>query len=124
MCTATTSLRTISTSSYWARDFHLIPIHFPDILSVVYSIFFLETVQTVLSGTDLYYWFASGFGDIYQLTTPFASFIDLPMMGSVVALSVQFFFAHRIFKLSEKRSGWLCVIICLVTSSPNVPERP
>ena len=113
----------INTSSYWARDFsprpHTLLLTY---IFVVYSIFFLETIQTVLSGADLYYWFAAGFGNILQLTGPFASFIDLPIMGSVVSLSVQFFFAHRIFKLSEKRSGWLCVIICLVTSFPKVPK--
>ena len=57
----------------------------------VYCICFLETVQTVLSGADLYYWFAAGFGEA-QFITPFASFFDLQIVGSVVSLSVQFFF--------------------------------
>ena len=92
----------------------------------MYSIFFLETVQTALSGADLYNWVAAGFGNFRQLIAPFASFkfVDVPIMGSVVSLSVQFFFAYRIFVLSEKRSWWLSVIICLVTLSPKVPERP
>jgi hypothetical protein len=98
----------------------------------VYSIFFLETVQTVLSGADLYYWFVASpaepqgdFG-LFPVVTPFASFFDLQILGSVVGLSVQLFFVYRIrvlSRLSEKRSRWLCVIICLVTSSPKVPER-
>jgi hypothetical protein len=71
---------------------------------VVYSIFFLETVQTILSGADLYYWFAAGFGNYGNIINSFASFFDLPIMGSVVSLSVQFFFVYRIFVLSEKRS--------------------
>lgn len=87
----------------------------PDIQSIVYGIFFLETVQTTLSGADLYYWFATGFGNVDQLTTPFASFVDVPMMGSVVSLSIQFFFVYRIFMLSEKRPWWLCAVICLVS---------
>ena len=95
-----------------------------DICFVVYSIFFLETVQTALSGADLYYWFAAGFGNTGSLTAPFASFVDVQMMGSVVSLSVQFFFVYRIWMLSEKRSWLLCVAICLVTSYPKVPERP
>ena len=90
---------------------------------VVYSILFLETVQTVLSGADLYYWFAAGFGNLDHLILPFASFFDVPIMGSMVSLSVQFYFAYRIFVLSEKRSWWLCVIICLVTLSPKVQEQ-
>jgi hypothetical protein len=83
---------------------------------VVYIVFFVETVQTALSGADLYYWFAAGFGNIEQLTTPYASPFDVPIMGSLVSLSVQFFFVYRIWVLSEKRSWWLCVVICLVTS--------
>jgi hypothetical protein len=88
----------------------------PDIRFVVYIVFFLETVQTTLSGADLYYWFAAGFGNVEQLTTPYASPFDVPIMGSLVSLSVQFFFMYRIWVLSEKRSWWLCVIICLVMS--------
>ena len=86
-----------------------------DIRLVVYIVFFLETVQTVLSGADLYYWFASGFGNVEQLTSPYASPFDVPIMGSLASLSVQFFFVYRIWVLSEQRSWWLCVIICLVT---------
>jgi hypothetical protein len=87
----------------------------------VYSIFFLETVQTILSGADLYHWFAADYIE-EKFITPFASFFDLQILGSVVSLSVQFFFVHRIRVLSrlsdwEKQSRWLCVIICLVTSS-------
>ena len=81
---------------------------------IVYSVFFLETVQTVLSGADLYYWFAAGFGNLKHLNLPFAAAFDLPIIGSAVSLSVQFFFVYRIFKLSKKRSRWLCVTICLV----------
>jgi hypothetical protein len=82
--------------------------------SVVYSIFFLETVQTALSGADLYYWFATGFGNVERLAGPYASFFDVPILGSVVSLCVQFFFVYRILALSKKRSWWLCAIICLV----------
>lgn len=55
---------------------------------VVYIVFFLETMQTVLSGADLYYWFAAGFGNVERLTTPYASPFDVPIMGSLVSLSV------------------------------------
>jgi hypothetical protein len=54
----------------------------PDIRFAVYIVFFLETVQTALSGADLYYWFAIGFGNPYHLFSPFLSFLDVPIMGS------------------------------------------
>jgi hypothetical protein len=59
-------------------------------------VFLLETVQTALSGADLYYWFAVGFGKLDHLFSPFLSFLDVPIMGSFVALIVQFFFVYRI----------------------------
>ena len=108
---------------------------------VVYGIFFLETVQTVLTGADLYYWFAVGLANLFKaldellvanpdtafvtptnFVTPFASFFDMQIVGSMVSLIVQLFFVYRIRVLSrlcEKRSLWLRVIICLVTSSPK-----
>ncbi|KAH9984745.1 hypothetical protein BJV77DRAFT_1071862 [Russula vinacea] len=83
------------------------------IVQFFYSIFLLETLQTALSGADLYYWFAAGFGNVEHLATPYASAFDTPIMGSVVSLCVQFFFVYRIWVLSKKRWWLLCVIICL-----------
>lgn len=88
-------------------------------LFVVYSVFFLETLQVALCGADLYYWFATSFGNMDHLARPYASAFDTPIMGSVVSISVQFFFAYRIWVLSKKRVWWLCVIICLVNYSSN-----
>ena len=96
----------------------------PDTFVLVYSIFFLETVQTALSGADLYHWFAAGFGNLSYLISAYLSFFDVPIMGSMVSLSVQFYFAYRIFVLGAKRSWWLCVIICLVSLPQKVPEQP
>ncbi|KAI0252230.1 hypothetical protein BJV78DRAFT_1124933, partial [Lactifluus subvellereus] len=86
---------------------------------LVYAIFFLETLQTALTGADLYYWFASGFGDMDHLVDPYASAFDVPIIGSIVSLTVQFFFAYRVWILSEKKSGWLCMVICVVSRSHN-----
>ena len=82
----------------------------------VYSVFLLETLQTALSGADLYYWFVSGYGNTDHLTSPYASSFDVPIMGSVVSLSVQFFFVYRIWVLASGKKGswWLCILICLV----------
>jgi len=80
----------------------------------VYGVFLLETLQTALTGADLYYWFASGFGNFGHLTSPYATVFDVPMIGSVVSLTVQFFFMYRIMVLSKKESWWLCLFIFLV----------
>ncbi|KAI0270126.1 hypothetical protein BGY98DRAFT_937618 [Russula aff. rugulosa BPL654] len=101
-------------------QFYVYSYNFPQdkkyIKPLVYSIFFLETLQTALSGADLYYWFASDFGNIERLTEPYISFFDTPILGSVVSLSVQFFFVYRIWVLSEKRWWRLCIFICLFST--------
>ncbi|KAI9452100.1 hypothetical protein F5148DRAFT_1378708 [Russula earlei] len=91
--------------------------NFPDdkrlVKCLVYGFFFLETLQTALTGADLYYWFASGFGNLDHLASPYLAFFDVPVIGSVVSLTVQFFFAYRIFVLSKRKALWLCAIIAL-----------
>ncbi|KAI9428716.1 hypothetical protein H4582DRAFT_1817399 [Lactarius indigo] len=82
---------------------------------LVYSVFLVETLQTALSGADLYYWFVSGFGNIDHLTTPYESPFDVPIIGSVVALTVQIFFVYRIWVLSRRSSWFICLFICLVS---------
>ena len=90
---------------------------------LVYIVFLLETLQTALSGGDLYYWFISGFGDIRHLASPFASAFDVPIIESVVSLIVEIYFAYRIWMLSAKQSGWFCLLICLVGQSHAAPEN-
>ncbi|KAH9060688.1 hypothetical protein EDB87DRAFT_1683380 [Lactarius vividus] len=71
------------------------------------------SVQSGLSLADLYYWFASGFGDITHLASPHLSVWDGPLLGGVVSLAVQFFFVYRIWVLSSRESWWLCLLISL-----------
>ena len=105
------------------RISHLVSVFFLlTSIFVVYSIFFLETVQTALSGVDLYHWFAASFGNFDALFSDPFILVDVPVLGSAVSLTVQFFFAYRILVLSEKRSWWLCVIICLVNLFHKVSE--
>ncbi|KAI9448677.1 hypothetical protein F5148DRAFT_1371196 [Russula earlei] len=79
----------------------------------VYTVFFLETLQITLNGADLYYWFVRGFGNLNHLTSPYLGFFDVPIVGTVVSLTVQFFFMYRIFVLSKRTARWLCAIITL-----------
>lgn len=91
---------------------------------VVSTVFLLETLQTVLCGVDLFYWFASGYGDVTRLTSPFASPFDIPILESTVAFMVQNFYAYRVWVLSNKKAWWLCLLICLVCRSQAHPIMP
>jgi hypothetical protein len=86
----------------------------PDELFTVYSIFLLETVQTALSGADLYYWFVSGFGNMNHLASPYFAPWDTAIMGPVFSSCVQFFFVYRIWVLGKRKTWWLCILICVV----------
>lgn len=85
--------------------------------SIACGIFSTETVQAGLALGDIYYWFASGFGDLANLAKPHFSVWDGPLLGSVTCTTVQFFFAYRIWILSEKKSWPLCLMICFVSHS-------
>ena len=90
-----------------------------DSSSAVYSVFLAETLQTALTGADLYYWFVSGFGKMNHLNSPYLSALDVPIIGSIISFTVQLFFVYRIWVLSG-RSSWsrfLCLSICLVSRS-------
>ncbi|KAH8988347.1 hypothetical protein EDB92DRAFT_1948027 [Lactarius akahatsu] len=83
---------------------------------LAYGMFLLETVQSGLALADLYYWFASGFGDITHLASPHLSVWDGPLLGGVASLTVQFFFVYRIWVLSSRESWWLCLLISLCST--------
>ncbi|KAH9176073.1 hypothetical protein EDB89DRAFT_195961 [Lactarius sanguifluus] len=87
---------------------------------LVYSVFLVETVQTALTGADLYYWFCSGFGNLDRLTVHLSGF-DVPIIGSIVSLTVQVFFVYRIWVLSGRSSWFLCLTICLCSIVAAVP---
>ncbi|KAH9952892.1 hypothetical protein BC827DRAFT_1159510 [Russula dissimulans] len=82
------------------------------VVQLLYAIFLIETVQTILSGIDGYYRFASGFGSLEHLTDPYLSTFNGPIIGAVVSLTVQYFFAYRVWVLSNKKAFWLCLLIC------------
>ena len=78
-----------------------------------YSVFLIETVQTALTGGDIYYWFITGFGDLDRLKNSRFSAIDSPTIDAIISLIVQGFFCFRIWTLN-KRMWWVCVIISIV----------
>ncbi|KAH9051273.1 hypothetical protein EDB87DRAFT_1582707 [Lactarius vividus] len=87
---------------------------------LVYSLFLVETLQTTLSGADLYYWFVSGFGNMDPLSSPYMAAFAVPLLGSIILLTVQLFFVYRIWVLSERSSWFICLIICLCTAAAAV----
>jgi len=92
--------------------------NFPDdrraIKFLAYFVFLIETVQTALTGGDIYYWFIAGFGDLDRLRNSRFSAIDSPTIDAFISLIVQGFFCYRIWTMN-KRMWWLCLIIAILS---------
>ncbi|KAI9443833.1 hypothetical protein H4582DRAFT_2095253 [Lactarius indigo] len=83
---------------------------------LVYIVFLIETVQTALSGADLYYWFVAGFGNVERLGNSHFIAVDIPIIGIVISTIVQGYFCYRIWVLySESRSSWICWVIVVAS---------
>ena len=74
----------------------------------------VETVQTALTGADVYYWFVQGFGNMERLTEAHFAPIDIPIIHAIVAPLVKGYFCYRIWTLN-KRLLSLCIVIVLVS---------
>ncbi|KAI9433048.1 hypothetical protein H4582DRAFT_1027756 [Lactarius indigo] len=81
---------------------------------LVYFVFLLETIQTALTGVDIYYWFVSGFGNLEHLGNSHFAPIDVPIFGIVISFIVQGYFCYRIWVLN-KQSPWICWTIAVAT---------
>ncbi|KAH9000697.1 hypothetical protein EDB86DRAFT_2801948, partial [Lactarius hatsudake] len=85
----------------------------------VYFVFLLDTIQTALTGADIYYWFVAGFGNVERLETSHFTPIDIAVITTVISFIVQGYFCYRIWVLNE-RSSWICWIIAVVC----IPDCP
>jgi len=81
---------------------------------LVYGSYIFEVVQTAMTAADLYYWFASGYGNMIHLGNVYISPADTPVLCGIIAAVVQCFFAYRIFTL-RRSYLWICVLIILTS---------
>jgi len=82
---------------------------------LVFIIFFLDTVQSVLATADAFHWHATGFGNMLILSQPYVSPFDAPILDGVIAFIVQTFFCWRIWIL--QKSWWLPSVVFVVALS-------
>ena len=66
-----------------------------------------------MSISDMYHWFAKGFGSILALGNVQLSTVDTPMIGAFVAAAVQMFYCYRIYTINKK-AWWISVFVALV----------
>ncbi|KAK0459357.1 uncharacterized protein EV420DRAFT_1642322 [Desarmillaria tabescens] len=84
---------------------------------LVYGIYIVEFVQTMLVTHDAFAEFGYGFGDIDALTGMYFNWLTVPIMSAVVAGVGQVFYAYRIFILSRSRTVPIFIACVSLTSS-------
>ncbi|KAK0194324.1 hypothetical protein F5146DRAFT_1035258 [Armillaria mellea] len=70
---------------------------------LVYGIYIIESVQTMLIAHDVFATFGYGFGDMDALTRVNLYSLTVPILGAVAACVGQGFYAYRIFVLSKSK---------------------
>ncbi|KAK0468796.1 hypothetical protein IW261DRAFT_1372813, partial [Armillaria novae-zelandiae] len=84
---------------------------------LVYGIYIVEFVQTILFTYDAFAMFGYGFGDIEALTAMDFNWLTVPIMNAIVAFVGQVFYTYRIFILSKSPIVPLFIICVSLTSS-------
>ncbi|KAK0212264.1 hypothetical protein DFS33DRAFT_1376778 [Desarmillaria ectypa] len=84
---------------------------------LVYGIYVVEVVQTILVTHDAFATFGYGFGDMEALLGMHFDWLTVPVMSAVAACVGQVFYAYRIFILSKSRIVPMFVTCVSLTSS-------
>ncbi|PBK78958.1 hypothetical protein ARMGADRAFT_1093617, partial [Armillaria gallica] len=83
---------------------------------LVYGLYVVEFVQTILVTHDAFAVFWYGFGVLEPLTDVHFNWLAVPIMGAAAAFSGQCFYAYRIFILSRSRIVPTLIICVSLTS--------
>ncbi|SJL07009.1 uncharacterized protein ARMOST_10352 [Armillaria ostoyae] len=84
---------------------------------LVYGIYAIEFVQTMLVAHDAFAMYGYGFGDMDAVTRMNHDWINIPIISAIVACVGQVFYAYRIFIVSKSRIIPILVICVSLTSS-------
>ncbi|TFK74303.1 hypothetical protein BDN72DRAFT_789560 [Pluteus cervinus] len=79
---------------------------------LVYTIFLLETLQTIMFFRDCFVVFTKGLGNPSEVNTTQLCWFAVAILDGIVGCIVQIFFAYRIFVLSKSKI--VPSIICIV----------
>ncbi|KAJ7122070.1 hypothetical protein C8R44DRAFT_785593 [Mycena epipterygia] len=84
---------------------------------LVYTVYAIEFVQTILLTYDIFMSFGYRYGDFSALTKIYFDWLTVPVMSGLVAFIGQSFYAFRVSVLSKSRIiPWLIVVISLTSS--------
>ncbi|OBZ78237.1 hypothetical protein A0H81_02450 [Grifola frondosa] len=70
---------------------------------IVYGIFILETLQTILATHDSFHQLALSWGNLEKLTGLYLAWLTLPVLTGITSAIIQCFYAWRIYILSSSK---------------------
>ncbi|TFK32878.1 hypothetical protein BDQ12DRAFT_658668, partial [Crucibulum laeve] len=82
---------------------------------LVYGVFCLELLQSIVIARDSFVTFASGFGDPNALISFHLGWLTMPLMSAIVGCTVQLFYSFRIRVLSRSKVLPLVIVILALT---------
>jgi len=83
------------------------------IKALVYTVFSLEIASSIMTISDIFHWFATGYGSILALGQIQLSAVDTPMLGAFIAAFVQMFYCYRIYTINKMAWG-IAVVVALL----------
>ncbi|KAJ3849601.1 hypothetical protein EV368DRAFT_67314 [Lentinula lateritia] len=78
---------------------------------LVYIVYLLDWAQTCSATYDTFHWFVYGWGSIDALYDLYSTFLNVPILSSVIAAIVQAFFAWRIWRLTQSRIISILIVL-------------
>ncbi|KAJ7171663.1 hypothetical protein C8R43DRAFT_21343 [Mycena crocata] len=69
--------------------------------SLVYLVYTVQTLGTILGGHDAFAIFGAGFGSLPALTATHFTWLTVPVIGGIAGFLAQFFYAYRVYILSR-----------------------
>ncbi|KAJ7097436.1 hypothetical protein C8R44DRAFT_643563, partial [Mycena epipterygia] len=86
---------------------------------LVYGVYVIELMETILVTYDAFATFGYGFGDLTALTEPGLYWFNIPVMTALVSFMGQSFYAYRLHVLSKL---WVLPGLTLIVSNPRSPH--
>ncbi|KAF8508295.1 hypothetical protein JB92DRAFT_640671 [Gautieria morchelliformis] len=79
---------------------------------IIYVLYIIDWAQTCSATYDAFQWFVYGWGSINALYNVYTSYLNVPILSSIIGAVVQIFFGWRIWTFS-KSNVLFCAIILL-----------
>ncbi|KAJ7472360.1 hypothetical protein B0H11DRAFT_2282904 [Mycena galericulata] len=79
--------------------------------TLVYVVYVLDWAQTCSATYDGFQWFVYGWGNIPDLYDEYSSFLNIPILSSIIGAIVQIFFGWRIWTISQSRVTFAVIVL-------------